>query len=87
MSNRIIVPTRYTLEVTIKYDEVTGGSELTMRSLTRQMQEVNLLKVVALLSEHNNNLIKSIVKGSVKTEVQDAPNGSVETQGGEHAAT
>ena len=64
--NRIIVPPNYAVQVTLKFDPVTGATEMAVRNTG--LKQVSMLQIAALLAEHNASLMRSLVTGTLKVE-------------------
>jgi hypothetical protein len=82
MTNRIVVPANYTIEVIIKLDPVNGQSELLVRN--RSNVQIGMWQIAGLLAEHTANVMKSLLMGKVKqtppatqtpTEIKPTSNG------------
>lgn len=64
MSNRIVVPANFTVEVVIKLDPVTGRSELQVRN--RSKVQFTTWQVAGLMLEHATNMFRSLLAGTLK---------------------
>ena len=72
--NRIIIPAKYNLEITISVDTQTGQSEWRIS----KGQPLSLLYIAGIFSQHAAEMIKRIItsaSGVLKTEPK--PNGDV----------
>lgn len=59
MSNRIIVPANYSVEVIIKVDPSNGQSELMIRN--RSNVQIGMMQIAGLLIEHAANVMRSLL--------------------------
>jgi len=71
MSNRIIVPANYTIEVIIRVDPVNGQSDLMVRN--RSKIQLTMWQIAGLLTEHAAHVMHTLLtNGKVKqTPVED----------------
>ncbi len=59
MTNRIIVPANFTIEVIIKIDPRNGQSELHVRN--RSAVQLGQLQIAGLLLEHATNVMRTLL--------------------------
>lgn len=62
----IVNPAGYPVDIIVKFDPITGNTELMVQN--RGRTPVEMLKVAALLCQHGATLLASIIKGQTKLE-------------------
>lgn len=73
MTNRIIVPANYSIEVTVKLDPRTGQSELQIKN--RSTTQISMMQVAGMLIEHAANLMRTLLtKGGIVGTPFETPN-------------
>lgn len=84
MSNRIVIPANYTVDVVIKYDPVSGQTELQVRN--RSKITLKSLQIAALLLEHGTTMLRGIVQGTLEVSKAATNEPQPPANGGEHAS-
>jgi hypothetical protein len=79
MTQRIIVPTHYDVEIKILFDPRTGATEMLVRNAGTV--PVSMLKVAGLVSEHSAALIKQLVTGEIQKTMQQVVATDAEEKG------
>lgn len=69
MTNQIIVPAKFDVEIRILFDPYNGQTE--MQVVNKGSRTVSMLQIAGLVSEHAAGLIKQMVTGELKKNMQE----------------